>query len=258
MVWVNAYQLSGETYENTNRFMTAQLIIKARTPWKFWLQTVSIIIACLVGAWAAYMWGYKHAGYENERLIQAQDGLHDQIERLSEKNSGLRNKYTHLERSTFLDKQAFSGVDTTLHDLQDEVLELKEEIAFYRGIVSPVETASGLNITSMEVARLGNASGYHFKLVLTQVMKNDKTVKGKANLSIEGILDGTQKTLSLKQLSGGHIKTLKLKFKYFQNFEGDIVFPNNFVPSRLIVTISPSGKGLSRIKKTFRWSDIAT
>jgi len=238
--------------------MTAQLIIKARTPWKFWLQTILIIIACVIGAWAAFTWGYNRAGYENELLIQQQDGLVDQIEHLSEKNSKLRNKYTHLERSTFLDKQAFSDVDTTLHDLQDEILELKEEIAFYRGIVSPVETASGLNITSMEVISLGNNSGYHFKLVLTQVMKNDKTVKGKASLSVDGILDGTQKTLSLKQLSGGHIKQLKLKFKYFQNFEGDIVFPKNFIPSRLIVNIYPKGKGRSRIKKTFRWSDIVT
>jgi len=238
--------------------MTAQLIIKARTPWKFWLQTIVIVIACIAGAWAAYMWGYRHAGLQNEMLIQQQDGLIDQIERLGKKNSELRNKYTHLERSTFLDKQAFSDVDTTLHDLQDEILELKEEIAFYRGIVSPVETSSGLNITSMEVSSIGNKKGYHFKLVLTQVMKNDKTVKGKANLSVEGIMNGSQKTLNLKQLSGGHLKELKLKFKYFQNFEGDIVFPKGFIPSRLIVNIDPRGKKRSRIKKTFRWSDIIT
>jgi len=238
--------------------MTAQLIIKARTPWKFWLQTVLIIAACVAGAWAAYMWGYRHAGFQNDSLIQQQDGLIDQIERLAKKNSELRNKYTHLERSTFLDKQAFSDVDTTLHDLQDEILELKEEIAFYRGIVSPVETARGLNITSVEVSSIGNEKGYHFKLVLTQVMKNDKTVKGKARLSVEGIRNGAQETLNLKKLSGGHIKELKLKFKYFQNFEGDIVFPKGFIPSRLVVDIFPKGKGLSEIKKTFRWSDIVT
>ena len=223
--------------------MTAQLIIKTRTPWKFWLQIIVIVAVSLFAVWTAYSLGYRKAGYDNNVLNNEQQNLQEQIYQLGQKNTELRNKYIHLQRSTLVDKQAMTEVDTSLHDLQDEILELKEEIAFYRGIVAPVETASGLNITSLKLHGIGENSGYHFKLVLTQLMKNDSMVKGKAKIYVDGILDGMQKDLNLK-------------FKYFQNIEGDIVLPQGFVPSRVLIDLLPSGNHTTRIKKTFDWSDI--
>ena len=236
--------------------MTAQLIIKTRTPWKFWLQIIVIVAVSLFAVWTAYSLGYRKAGYDNNVLNNEQQNLQEQIYQLGQKNTELRNKYIHLQRSTLVDKQAMTEVDTSLHDLQDEILELKEEIAFYRGIVAPVETASGLNITSLKLHGIGENSGYHFKLVLTQLMKNDSMVKGKAKIYVDGILDGMQKQFDIVELSGGNLKDLNLKFKYFQNIEGDIVLPQGFVPSRVLIDLLPSGNHTTRIKKTFDWSDI--
>ena len=52
-----------------------------------------------------------------------------------------------------------------------------------------------------------------------------------------------QKQLDIKELSGGALDLLKLRFKYFQNIEGDIVLPEGFLPSRVVVESTTSQSG---------------
>jgi hypothetical protein len=136
------------------------------------------------------------------------------------------------------------------------MLELKEEVAFYRGIVSPTETASGLSIADFQVSGIGEGSAYRFKLVMTQMKSNTRLVTGYARVAFEGVQNGAQVEHTLYKVSGGVLDKLKLRFKYFQNIEGEIVLPEDFLPSRVVIDVVPSGKGLTRLKKTFDWPDI--
>ena len=47
-------------------------------------------------------------------------------------------------------------------------------------------------------------------------------------------------------------KKFPFKFKYFQNFEGDLIIPDGFVPSRVNVKVTSNRVSLD---KTFSWSD---
>jgi hypothetical protein len=171
----------------------------------------------------------------------------------------LREKYTVLERAAQVDKEAYNTINGNLKELQNELLELKQEVAFYRGIVAPSETASGLNIMSLKFDSIGDNNGYRFKLILTQLKTNERVVRGQARIFIDGIMQGKQRQLSLSEVSGGKIKDdLNMRFKYFQNLEGDIVLPEGFAPSSVVVDLHPRGRGLTRIKKSFDWSDVAT
>jgi len=49
-----------------------------------------------------------------------------------------------------------------------------------------------------------------------------------------------------------------LKFKYFQTIEGDMVLPQGFVPSSVLVDLKPSGSDKNSITKTFNWMEIAS
>jgi hypothetical protein len=171
-------------------------------------------------------------------------------------NSAVYKNNAVLDRSTSIDRQAYQNVDTSLKGLQNEILELKEQVAFYRGILSPKETASGLDLTSLEFNAIDNHNSYRFKLVLAQLKNNQRLIRGKATIIIRGIVNGEQKQLNLADISAGKLKNLKLHFKYFQTLEGDIVFPEGFMPSSVFVDLQPVGKGTSRIKKSFDWTDI--
>ncbi len=218
------------------------------------LALLSVIL--LAVAWAVFEYGFSRAGYDNSNLHTERDTLREQLALEKKSTLDLRSRIAVLERAAQVDKQAYGTVESTQKQSQDEMLELKEEVAFYRGIVSPTDTASGLNIPSFTVTGIGEAGAYRFKLVLTQVKSQVRVVKGYARVIFEGVKDGAQVQLSLKQATGGALDKLKLRFKYFQNNEGEIVFPKGFLPSRVLVEVVPSGKGTTRLKKTFDWSDI--
>ncbi|MDH5324624.1 MAG: hypothetical protein OEZ68_08615 [Gammaproteobacteria bacterium] len=236
--------------------MGSQLVIKAVTPWKYWSRMFLAVFSIGVFGWLMFGFGGIKAGYDNETMGEEMQRLQQHIYDLGRSNSDLREKIAVAKQGGEIDKQAYSQVKTSLVDLQTELLELKQQVAFYQGILSPKEAASGLKVTSLKLNSIGSADGYRFKLVLTHVNKHSRMVTGRARIFVEGIMEGANKTLSLADVSGGKLSELKLKFKYFQNLEGDIVLPKGFVPSGVLVDLMPSNKGMTRIKKNFTWTDI--
>ena len=239
--------------------MSAQLIIKTHSPWKFWLKWLFLIGVLSAVGWLMFTVGQKTAGQVNVTLQQEQTRLQEKLYQIGRENTELRENYAILERATQVDKESYNAISDDLKNLQNELLELKQEVAFYRGIVAPTEAASGLHITDLTFDPLDGGNGFHFKLVLTQVLKNEYIVRGRVRIFIDGLQAGQQKQLALSELSGGKLKDdLTMRFKYFQNFEGDIVLPDGFVPSSVVVDLIPTGKGRTRIKKNFEWADITS
>ncbi len=236
--------------------MSSRLIIKSHSRWPRRARLVLILLALGLGGWAVFLLGQQAAGLDNDSLRIERDRLRAQLTEAEAANRRLSSRVAVLERAEQIDRQAYGEVERSLRQVQDEMLELKEEVAFYRGIVSPAETASGLNVTRFSLFGMGEEGVYRFKLVLTQLRTNNRLVKGHARIAIEGVLHGKQTQLSLKEVSGGTLDRLKLRFKYFQNIEGDIVLPEGFLPSRVIVEVAPAGKGWKHFKKSFDWSDI--
>jgi hypothetical protein len=97
---------------------------------------------------------------------------------------------------------------------------------------------------------------YQFKLVLTQVMKNERIVRGKVKLAFEGVNAGKMQKITIKQASGGAKLNLDLKFKYFQTIAGNVVFPDGFLPTRVFLEILPVGKKLAKMEKAYDWTAI--
>jgi hypothetical protein len=236
--------------------MTSRLIIKAYQPGKTRIRAALVTLVAVGMAWFLYGYGLKSAAGYNADLVKEHERRGDELRASREENEQLRERIAVLERSSQIDRQAYDTVDRALSDVQDEMLELKEELAFYRGIVSPAETARGINITRFTLRALGQVRAYRYKLVLSQVKQNESVITGAALLTFEGIMAGAQRQLTLHDLAAGKGDDLKLKFKYFQNIEGDVVLPEGFVPSRVVVEVVPNGGGAERIKRTFNWSEL--
>ncbi|HEB93013.1 MAG TPA: hypothetical protein ENI94_06020 [Gammaproteobacteria bacterium] len=236
--------------------MSSRLIVNSHSLWLRRARLALILVALGLGGWGVFLLGQQAAGLDNDSLRAERDRLRAQLSEAETSNRRLSARVAVLERAEQIDRQAYGEVERSLRQVQDEMLELKEEVAFYRGIVSPAETASGLNVTRFSLFGMGGEGVYRFKLVLTQLRTNNRLVKGHARITIEGVLHGKQTQLSLKEVSGGTLDRLKLRFKYFQNIEGDIVLPEGFLPSRVIVEVVPVGKGWQHFKKSFDWSDI--
>jgi hypothetical protein len=238
--------------------MASKLIIRSHHPWRHRAKIASVAVVLVLAGWGIFKYGQSSAGFDNDSLHQSHELLQELVQQEKQTNQNLREQIAILQRASQVDKQAYAGVEASLKQVQDEMLELKEEVAFYRGIVAPAETESGLNIADFKLTSIGDEQVFRFKLVLTQLKSNVRVVKGYAEVVFEGVKDGAQVQLSLKQLTGGALDKIKLRFKYFQNQEGEVVLPAGFLPSRVLVEVVPSVKGMTRLKKTFDWSDIVS
>jgi len=232
------------------------LVVKPHNPWRFRLYMAFIALALFIAGWTLYEYGRFTAGYDSidalkdrSTMISFQDELEDQID-------DLREEKANLERASQIEKQAYAELNGTLKVLQAELLELKEELAFYRGIVSPRDASAGLHLQQFQLEPNGQTRGYRAKVVLTQVLKNHRLARGLVRISVEGLVDGHGKTITLKDLTEKRIKELKYRFKYFQNLEEDLTLPESFKPVRATIQVIPiQSNNTKMIEKTINWPD---
>lgn len=236
--------------------MASKLIIKSHHPRQFRVRLVLLALLLLAAAWGLVEFGRYQAVSSSYTMAHELDELEDELDTAQDHNARLAERIAILERASQVDKQAYGEVERTLKQTQDEMLELKEEVAFYRGILAPTEVSSGLNIADLRLRRIGQERAYRFKLVLTQPNANEAVAQGWITLYLEGVQGANQVQLGLKDVTGGHQDKLKFSFKYFQPYEGDMVLPEGFQPSRVLIEVTPTSRGFSTLKKSYVWSDI--
>lgn len=229
-----------------------QLKVKHHNPWKTRVFILLGLLAISVGGWSLFDYGRYKAGYDSNEADLEQLRLVALVDELAGEIDYLREQKAQLERAGQIERKAYNELDTNLKVLQGEILELKEELAFYRGIVSPKDASRGLRLQRFSLEPNGLRS-YRYTVVLTQVLKNDRLVRGRVKLYVEGVQNNQPKTLDLSALSENSVKELNYRFKYFQNLEGDLVLPSGFRPIRATAQILPSGRQQDMIEKTIDW-----
>jgi septal ring factor EnvC (AmiA/AmiB activator) len=226
------------------------VVVSSRNPWLEKIILAVLLLLLVLSSWFFFYQGRDQAGLDFEALNNRSAELTQQLDELRERNKRLSEQKAILERSQQIQKQGEKEVKTSLIELQDEILELKEEVAFYRSIVSPSESAKGLRIQSFEVTSNSTERSYRYKLVLTQVMKSNRVTSGKITMQLEGLQDSHQVLIPLNSLGSNKAKNLNFKFKYFQNFEDDILLPEGFIPLRVILNVTTAKV---KLDKTFEW-----
>ena len=229
------------------------LVVKAHHPWRNWILIVFIGIGLVLAAWAIFEYGRFSAGYDSVEAIHEHKVLLNHVDDLEEQIEKLREEKAVLERAAQIERKAYDELDTTLKVLQAEILELKEELAFYRGIVSPRDASHGLHVQRFKIEPSGKPGGYRYKVILTQVLKNDSTARGVIRINIEGIQKNENRVLALQDVSEKSIKELEYSFKYFQNLEGEIELPAGFKAQRVTISVVPRNQRQDAFDKTFDW-----
>jgi hypothetical protein len=105
------------------------------------------------------------------------------------------------------------------------------------------------------VLRGAEESRYRLRLVLVQVKQHHRRVSGTVRLSVDGARDGEVVSVPYAQLATNDGDSRwAYSFRYFQDFERDLVLPAGFRPDRVNIELLPSGKGNTGIKQSFPWS----
>ena len=232
---------------------TGAFVVRQHPTWRRRALLIGTILGGIVALYLMYEWGRFEGGYSKFAEIQRRRELSAQIEALEDANEKLRANVAATELARNVDRKAYADVETSLADLQAQVLKHREELTFYRGIVSPEDGIGGLRIQRFQI--LPGAADHQFRLqlVLVQSMRQDAAAIGAVNIAVEGVRNNAPAELALSQI-GGETRAdgqVDFKFRYFQELEQDITLPPDFEPRAVTVEVR-SGK-LQPVRESYPW-----
>ena len=234
-----------------------KLVVKQHQPVRLGVIWGVALVLAIGSAFLMYEYGRYRGGYDSRQAETTEAELRRELQELGQSNGKLREEIALLETSDKIDEETYDNVESMLGDLQADVQKQKQELAFYRSIIAPEDGRRGLHIQEFRLTPAGSDSEFRMRLVLVQAAsKHDRRVSGTVTVSIEGARDGAQTSYDIADLISGEDAEDKLgfSFRYFQNFERQLVLPAGFVPQRVNVEVSPKGRVADNIKQSFDWS----
>lgn len=235
---------------------TGELIVKPRYSPRVKLFIAGlIVVVLLVTSGVIYNHGLSMAGFESLTALRQQQGLQEVVAQLKQDNQALRDSLARAERSLQMDQTAYQDLDRSLKASSQAIVRLREELNFYRNIISPPNKKSGLHIQSLKLEAGDDddttaTSKYHYKMVLIQALKHDRKISGKARFEINGVQGGKNTTIRFPQAAD---KPIRFNFKYFQDIEGQIELPQNFEPRTIKVNVTSRGRDAQSIEQIYPW-----
>ncbi len=227
--------------------------VKQYHPWRLWFR-ILLVLGLL---FAFFILGREYQSYELTRLKLERETLVSRIDELETRNNSLVQKNAQLSETSKIERNAYQLANRTLIKHQEEILVLKEELAFYQGIVSPTTAALAVNLQSFKITQKNPQNLHSFKLVLTKSGKSNRKVSGKFSVVFRGEKEGKASEFKLADIkTGKKVKADVFKFRYFQVFEGDFNMPAGFEPYEAEIHINPSTKKVKSLTETISWTTV--
>lgn len=196
----------------------------------------------------------KDAPDVNQRIA-----MESELVKLRAHNSELTSKLAFATTSGAIDDTASKATQQNLADKELELRSAREELSFYKSILSPEGTAAGLNIYSFSVEDTENINEIRYRLVLTQVGGGSLEAQGTVLLRIQGYLYGDEKVLEWWDIRPESTMPMpSFGFKYFQRMDGAIILPEGFVADNVLVKIIPDSTRLKSSEQSYTWDAVYT
>ncbi len=228
-----------------------QLVVRQPTPLRLKLLYVFLGIGIIyVLSTQSYQYGLEQAGYSRSQSVREQAALDLRIRDLESDNAQQRELLARVQRQLQIDSTAYKEVDISLEASTHQIADLREELNFYRNIISPENKIRGLQIQNLRLESAGIKNQYRYKLVLIQAFDHKRMVTGRVEFTVLGVLDGAHKSIKIKRSANS---PLGVNFRYFQNVEGIMVLPSGFKPLQVQVSIYTGGRTEPKVEKSLPW-----
>lgn len=233
--------------------MRREKITKVRPKW--WILPWLLVLLILLGGF--YSLGYYIAQHSDSALTQRESVLIDQLGNSKERVLNLQRELAEFKVGSQVDQTALEKINEQIKQLETEVSDQKDEIAFYREYINPKKRSHTARVRNWAVEKLGES--YVFRLVLEKNDINEKSEDPSLQVTVELLgkhkETGQEQVLSWDQLSEEIFKPeMNLKFTYFKILRESFTLPADFEPS--MVKISLKVGRSAPIVREFPWKVI--
>ena len=232
-----------------------QMVVVPYRPRQRVLFTLFLVLGVAISAAGGWAYGYYKTMLTQQTELADQSELTAEIDSLRLENANLRRQIAILDRSSVMDQQANAEVQDTITSLRERVAQLEEDIVFYRQVVAEETEDTGLMIGQLDLDATTDPGRYRYKLVMRQKdADGDTFLVGHVNVNLVGLLDEEQVILALRDISEAEDELdIRLRFKYFQNIEGELALPEGFQPDRVQIAAVSTEPVSKTISEDFGW-----
>jgi hypothetical protein len=160
----------------------------------------------------------------------------------------LEKKVAALEVAKRIDQEAAAQIQKSLSELQTQLGEQAQELAFYRGIASG--GSASLRIVRVQVLPGPQAARYRVRVVLIRAARPQSSLTGTLSLTVDGLRGGHAASLPLADL--GLKGELNFSLRSFTELEADITLPTDFRPIQVTIEARPKGAE-APLRHTIPW-----
>lgn len=175
-----------------------------------------------------------------------------------EELAAVRGRQTFDARSNEIDAQACRNLRESVANCESDAARLREELAFYRTIVTPEKGQGGVRVQELAL-RPGDAPGlWRYELLLVRSVRNQSHARGKVEFQVEGTIASQRTTLEVGPGTEAGGVAQGFSFRYFQELEGELRLPPGLRPERLRVTLVVQADRDQKgpVVETFDWSRL--
>ncbi|WP_346838763.1 DUF6776 family protein [Microbulbifer sp. SAOS-129_SWC] len=222
----------------------------------FWgpLSIVGVALLVLTTTAAAFYAGQHHLRQTLDQKSRDFTYAQKQLDKLHADNESLRQRAITAEQSLTIGQKAGEKVRAELVAKDDRIAELKQEISFYRGLMAPADGSDGVSIGRFSISQTTDPRRFQFKLLVQQSATRHNVVTGHATFTVVGSQDGQPKRFPLSALSAQvDSESIPLRFKYFQNIEGELQLPQGFEPEGVELSLKSGGRKGFNIDQRYGW-----
>ncbi len=175
------------------------------------------------------------------------------VERLRQDLERSERARSMSEKSDQVSRTANESLQATLRSQEDDLAELRSDIAFFQRLMDGKSGRKGLSVQDPAIRAIPGGRGYNLRVTLTQNLRKGEVTKGTVAISVEGMQGDRMVVLPWDSLSGRQPGAVPpFSFKYFQQFESSFILPQGFSPNRLRLVLK-SEQG-DNVEQNFAWS----
>jgi len=231
-----------------------KMVVVPHRPWRNLLLTLAGLIVAVILTGAGVYYGYSRGTNENIDVRIERDQLSASVNSLETELETLQQDFVNLQQASLVDRQAVIEVQDMLVGLREINAQLEEDVLFYRQIMLPENDESGLAIGQLDLSATEEENRIRYHIELKQLANNENVISGYANVNILGMQEGSEVSFPLRSIAVDENQLdIRLQFRYFQNIEGELIIPENFVPETVQILAVAQGENAKTVQKNFVW-----
>ncbi len=221
----------------------------ARGPWLL-VALGALWAGSLVGCWT---FAVHRVAPGMSNLRQALETARQELQTRRSSGEALQQREATLLVSDRISRVANREMQSALAEREDEIAELRADVAFYERLVGSTAPKKGLNVHSTRFTR-EDGGNWRYEIVLTQNLDREVVSLGELRFDIEGVHDGQLATIGWDRLhQAPSAPAQDFSFRYFQQLEGSVMLPNDFTPQRVRVSMRREGRATEHI---LAWNSV--